>query len=611
MQNFGRQIKINKFKYTKYAAFFGIGGITMVPKLTQVLLIDEDPASFARIVAPLNGRGYKVAWVRSARDGLDAIYSDAPDLVLIARELPDVDGLHFCTELKNDVVLRHIPIVLLGEQPLLKGEIEAREAGVDDYLLKPVDVDELDGRIRQIFRLGTLGINCHPVTGLPSYNTVYRKIQEILEKGGPFAVVFMDLHGFRRFNQVFGYEKGDEILGATARVVSRVLETKGRLLDFFGHLGSDDFVLITDPAIAEDLCADIVERFEWVFPDISQPAHPELGENRSREQLGASLHPARLYLSLAVLTHEAGMPTHVAVVIEQGMELLESAKKEQRSRWVRQKKTSDGNVLPFAGARSVLEGRKSFLNGREEEKTLGTQADRVRTFCELIQSRTFDLHFQPIIYLHTGKVFGYEALLRGPLGSSLESPVILFGLARMLDVEQELDLICLKKLTETARNVPGDAKLFFNVSPDSFFSPRFRESFEKVRQAPLGERMVLEVIRKRRIREFPRFRESIHYFKEQGCQVAVDDVRAGTLSLRTILELVPDYIKADISVIRDIHRAPAKQRLFQQYRSFCRRQGIKLISEGVESEQEKDFLLNQGAELGQGFLFSPPFPIAV
>jgi len=583
----------------------------MFPQLSRILLIDGDPASFSEIVTPLNGRGFKAVWARSAREGLEAIYSSAPDLVLIRRELPDVDGLHFCAELKNDVVLRHIPIILLDEIPLLEGEIEARESGADDYLLKPLDIEVLDGRIRQIFRLGTLGVNCHPVTGLPSYNTVYRKIQETLEKEGPFAIVFMDLNGFRRFNQVCGYGKGDEILGATGRVVSRVLQARQRLLDFFGHLGSDDFVLITEPAIAEDLCTDIVERFEWVFPELSQPAHPELGEAPSSEKSTGDAHPVRIYLAMAILTHESGRPDHVAVMIEQGMELLQSAKKEQKSRWVKRKKTSEDSVLSFEGTGAEVEAKRNLLNGSTEKRPNGAQAGHIPRFRELVEQRAFDLHFQPIIYLDTKKVFGYEALLRGPLGSYFESPVILFSLARRLDMEQELDIICLNQLLKAAGNIPEDAKLFFNVSPDSFFNPRFRESFETVRKAMSGEKLVLEVIRKRRIREFSKFRESILHFKKLGCQVAVDDVRAGTLSLRTILELVPDYIKADISVIRDIHRAPAKQRLFDQYRSFCKRQGIRLISEGVESEQEKEFLLGRGAELGQGFLFSRPHPIAV
>ena len=583
----------------------------MYPRLTQILLIDGDPRSFESIAAPLNGRGYKVEHTRTAREGLNTIYRNAPDLILVSRDLMDMDGLHFCSELKNDVVMRYIPIILLDPDPLLDTEISSREFGADDYLSKPVNVEELDGRIRQIFRLGTLGINSHPVTGLPGYNTVYRKIQETLYKEGPYAVVFMDIHGFRRFNQVYGYEKGDEILGATARLVSRILQSRQRYLDFFGHMGSDDFVLITDPDTVEELCSEIIERFEWSFPDISTPADQELGDFDSQGKTRDLLRFERIYLSLAILTQEAGRPIHVAQMIEKGMELLASAKKGHKSRWVKQEKNKKVKSLSLAGAPAVMEGKGTLLNGGVHDKTNGRLSERIQRFRELIQAGSLELHFQPILYLDSEKTFGYEALLRGPSGSSLESPVILFSLARRLDLEQELDLICLNKLRELADGVPKDKKIFFNVSPASFFNPRFRECFDKAREDLSGERMVLEVIRKRRIHEFQPFRESIGYFKKRGCQVAVDDVKAGTLSLRTILELLPDYIKADVSVIRNIHKEPSKQRLFQRYGSFCDKQNITLISEGVESELERDYLLEQGAKLGQGFFFSHPQPLAV
>ena len=583
----------------------------MYPRLTQILLIDGDPRSFADIAAPLNGHGYKVEQSRTAREGLESIYRNAPDLILVGRNLLDMDGLHFCSELKNDIVLRHIPLILLDPDPLMDTEISAREFGADDYMNTPVDIQELDGRIRQIFRLGTLGINSHPVTGLPGYNTVYRKIHETLEKEGPFAVVFMDIHGFRRFNQVYGYHKGDEILRATTRIVSRILQSHQRYLDFFGHLGSDDFVLITDPESVEELCTEIIERFEWSFPEISAPVDPELGDSPDQTKAGAFLPYERIYLSLAILTHEAGRPGHVAPMIEKGMQLLASAKKGHKSRWVKQESRPDTGGRSVADAPAVFEGKRSLLNGGYKEKANGKMAERIQRFRELILTRALELHFQPIIYLDTGRIFGYEALLRGPSGSYLESPVILFSLARRLDMEQELDLICLNKLQELATSIPEDRKIFFNVSPESFFNPRFRAFFEEGKKGLLGERMVLEVIRKKRIREFPEFRESIGHFKKRGCQVAVDDVKAGTLSLRTILELLPDYIKANVSVIRDIHKEPAKQRLFQRYESFCDKRNITLISEGVESEQERNFLLEHGAKLGQGFFFSHPQPLPV
>jgi len=583
----------------------------MFPKNAHILLIDADPVSSETLADPLNERDYHVTHTRSAREGMDQIYQSSPDLILLARKLPDMDGLLFCAELKNDLVFRHIPLVLIDFEPLLEGELAARESGADDYLNKPVDICELDGRIQQILRQGTVGFNCHPVTGLPGYDAVYRKVQETLEKGRPFAICFLDIHEFRYFNQRYGYARGDDLLRTTASRVVEVLQASNRYLDFFGHLGADDFVLLTDPNRAEGLCSRIVERFEQSLPDYYDPADLERGYILTKERDGRESSHERIFLSIAIITHEEGTPGHVARIVEQGSELLSMAKKERKSLWVRERRKSLSPLPPImkgAATNGSKEGRPKRTSLRKPTQAL---SEHFKRFREIVQAQSLQVHFQPIVHLDTGHPFGYEALMRGPLETYFESPVILFSLARKLDMELVLDLICLRKLQKVAGQIPPSKKIFLNVSPSSFSNPMFREFCDRAAKDLLPERVVLEVTRKRRIREYPRFRESAEYFKTRGYNLAVDDARAGTLSLRTILELEPDYIKTDITVTRDIHNDAAKQRIFRQFRAFCNRQEIELIPEGVESEQEKDYLQENGARLAQGFLFSHPSPLPV
>ena len=582
----------------------------MYPKNAHILLIDSDPASQADLTDPLIKNDYHVSHARSAREGMEKIYQSPPDLILLARKLPDMDGLLFCAELKNDLVLRHIPLILIDFEPLLEGELAARESGADDYLHKPVSIPELDGRIQQILLQGTMGFNCHPVTGLPGYDAVYRKVQETLEKGRPFAICFLDIHEVRHFNQRYGYVRGDELLRKISRRVVEVLQAGNRYLDFFGHLGADDFVLVTDPDRAEDLCSKIVERFEQSVPDFYEHSDLEKGYILTRSRNGRETSHKRIFLSIAIITHEAGRPGHVARIVEQGSELLALAKKEQKSLWVKERRRSLTS-LPSITQEAERPGPEEVRSKPVSRSRPATQAlsEHFKRFREIVQAQSLQIHFQPIVHMDTGYAFGYEALVRGPLETYFESPVILFSLARKLDMELVLDLICLRKLQKVAGRIPDSKKVFFNVSPSSFANPMFREFCDRAAKDLVPERVVLEVTRKRRIREYTRFREAAAYFKTRGYKLAVDDARAGTLSLRTILELEPDYIKTDITVTRDIHKDAAKQRIFRQFRAFCNRQQIEIIPEGVETEQEKDYLRKNGARLGQGFLFSPPAPL--
>ncbi len=567
----------------------------MNPGRPHILLIDDDlPSVVDDLLLSLRSRGYRATHARTAREGLEAIYRSSPDLILLGRRLPDIDGLLFASELKNDLVLRHLPLILMDCEPLLEVELAARESGADDYLNKPVEAAELDGRIRQILRQGTVGVGCHPVTGLPGYDAVHRKVQETLEKERPFAICFLDINAFRRFNQVHGYARGDELLRATARGIAEILQSSDRYLDFLGHLGSDDFVLITGPEGIEGLCSRIVERFERCLRDFGE------GQVPARDRRRGTAPAGRVFLSIAVITHEAGRPGHFARIVEQGAELLQRAKREGRSLWVKERRT-----LSAASPGDRAETRGANGAGGPSDGLAG----HFKRFREIIQSQSVEVHFQPIVYLHSGKPFGYEALLRGPAHTYFESPVILFSLARRLDMELILDLICLRRIQRLAPRIPGAEMIFFNVSPSSFSHPMFREFCARTAKDILPERLVLEVTRKRRILEYRRFRESAEYFKQRGYSLAVDDARAGTLSLRTILALEPDYIKTDMSVTRGIHEDPAKQRVFGQFSAFCNHRRVEIIPEGVESEEEMIYLRENGARLGQGYLFSPPTPL--
>jgi len=515
--------------------------------------------------------------------------------------------------LKNDIILRRIPVIFLDAGGLLEDEIVGGDSGAEDYLAGPLDIDELDGRIRQVFQVGTLGINYHPVSGLPGYNTAYRRIRDILERKGSFALCFMDIQGFRRFNRRFGYEQGDRVLSATARMVSRVLQSRQRHLDFFGHLGSDDFVLVTDEERVEDLCSELVEQFEWEMLELFDPLRREPDPESLFPHLPAwgEMLWERVFLSIAILTHEGGQPGHVARIMEQGMDLLSDAKQEPKSRWIRQDPVPRVSSSPCYSGSTVVEEATGLLAGRFPKPPNGRLSQHVDLFHKILSNRDMDMFFQPIVYVGSGDLFGYEALLRGPRGTHFESPVLLFAMARRLDMEPELDLLCLKTLQAAAPawNFRRDDKIFFNLCPESFFSPRFQEALDGLSGGLRPETMVLEVTRKRRILEFPCFRASVEACRKKGFQVAIDDAKAGTLSLRTILELVPDFIKLDISITRNIHLDPSRQRLFRQFRSFCSRRNVKLISEGVEQPQERDFLLANGAELAQGFFYALPRPV--
>lgn len=117
---------------------------------------------------------------------------------------------------------------------------------------------------------------------------------------------------------------------------------------------------------------------------------------------------------------------------------------------------------------------------------------------------------------------------------------------------------------------------------------------------------VIEITENSVIDDFDRMREVVHQLRAHGFRVAVDDAGAGYAGLQTMVEIEPDFIKLDISLIRGVDNSIVKQRLVRTLRDFCREAAVTLIAEGIETRRQLDTLRDIGVSHGQGFLFGLP-----
>lgn len=233
---------------------------------------------------------------------------------------------------------------------------------------------------------------------------------------------------------------------------------------------------------------------------------------------------------------------------------------------------------------------------------------------ELILKGSIRTVFHPIVDLISNKIMGYEALTRGPEGTEYENPYILFDIAEETDLLFELDRLCRKKALQNARGLNPDHKLFLNCLPSAVLDPEFRDSYlksflEDLKINPLN--VVLEVTEREAIENYDLFKEAVQYYSDLGFAIAVDDTGAGYSSLETVVELKPQYIKLDISIVRGINKNILKQELIKAIMGLSRQMKSVVIAEGIETEEELETLREIGIMVGQGFLFAkpaPPFP---
>lgn len=268
----------------------------------------------------------------------------------------------------------------------------------------------------------------------------------------------------------------------------------------------------------------------------------------------------------------------------------------------------DSKKKLFKNTISVLDYYKNTtLNslGLVIDKSIGDE------FMEILENANIRTVFQPIISLKDGSIMGYEALSRGPKGSVMESPGVLFDIAKVFGKLWELEFMCRIKALETMSKDKNNFYLFINVDPGIINDEKFKKGFTKefLKQFNINpENIVFEITEKSSITDLNSFKKVIENYKEQGYRIAIDDAGSGYSGLKLITDIHPQFIKLDMNLIRDIDRDGLKYALIKTLYEFCLVTDIKLIAEGIETENELNALIDIGIHFGQGYLIQKPLP---
>jgi EAL domain-containing protein (putative c-di-GMP-specific phosphodiesterase class I) len=238
--------------------------------------------------------------------------------------------------------------------------------------------------------------------------------------------------------------------------------------------------------------------------------------------------------------------------------------------------------------------------------------ERHKLFEDLVLAEDVAILYEPIVNLTTREVLGYEALVRGPWKSEFHSPDRLFQLAKETGLVFELDCLCRRTALRGARGLEAGRKLFLNCLPSAIHDPAFRgevlqKTLQDLRLRP--EDMVFEISERESIKNFSIFREISDHYKELGFQIALDDTGVAYGSLEAVMELAPDFIKVDLSLVRGIDSDPPRQELLRALHAVAGKLGGQIIAEGIETTEELETIQGLGIPYGQGYLFGRAAPL--
>src|SRR5919202_2880046 len=209
----------------------------------------------------LTAVGHEVAVAVDGPSALEAVAEREPDLLILDLNMPGLTGIEVCRRVKQNPFTARIPVLMLTALGSVDRKVEGFEAGADDYLPKPFDPRELRARVTAMLRLVRREADRNPTSGLPGGRAIEEEIAVRVARRRRFAVCYLDLDNFKAFADTFGFTLCDQVIRDMGGALRAATAATGGPGDFVGHIGGDDFIIVTADDKGELVAAESARRF--------------------------------------------------------------------------------------------------------------------------------------------------------------------------------------------------------------------------------------------------------------------------------------------------------------------------------------------------------------
>jgi diguanylate cyclase (GGDEF)-like protein len=304
------------------------------PETQSILIVDDEPDICTLLALELETSGFRTVQVNSGTEALLCAQQQRFDLIILDLMLPDLDGFAVLGGLRARAQTALTPIILLSALNQAREKVQGLQLGADDYITKPFVLEELSARVQAAIRRSELEGSTNPSTRLPGNIAIERAISRRIEQGQLFAVCYCDLDNFKSYNDAYGFLKGDAVIHQTARILVSAVEEAGNPDDFVGHIGGDDFVLVTTPDRAAAVCEAAIRFFDALAPLFYDPEARERGYIEGTDRRGRQERFPLVSISIMVVSNQRNPIHHMAQVAQQAIELKKLAKRRHGSVYV-------------------------------------------------------------------------------------------------------------------------------------------------------------------------------------------------------------------------------------------------------------------------------------
>ncbi|HUT21026.1 MAG TPA: response regulator [Anaerolineae bacterium] len=227
----------------------------------RILVVEDDFDISNLLRIYFDSQGYEVIVAAKGNEALDMCRRSQPNVIILDIQLPDIDGYEVCRRLRDNLRTSHIPILFLTQRDERSDKIAGLELGADDYITKPFDIEELKLRVQNAIKRAQWENLTNPTTGLPSGKLIEEQLRRLMRRQ-EWAILYVGINYIEGFNEAYGFVAGDDVFRFASMVLNDGVEEEGTPDDFIGHVGADDFLIITDKEHADEIKEYVTKRFK-------------------------------------------------------------------------------------------------------------------------------------------------------------------------------------------------------------------------------------------------------------------------------------------------------------------------------------------------------------
>ncbi|MBD1925535.1 EAL domain-containing protein [Trichocoleus sp. FACHB-90] len=584
----------------------------------DILIVDDTPENLRLLSKMLTKEGYNIRKALNGQMALTAVQSVVPDLILLDIMMPNMDGYQVCKHLKADPRTAEIPVIFLSALSDAFDKVKAFGVGGADYITKPFQLEEVLTRVQNQLTLKAAKIQNQQInaqleervkerthqlelanqelkrqisermllqeqllkmalydalTDLPNRFLFMERLEQALKRAKQhpdyrFAVLFLDCDRFKVVNDSLGHFVGDELLVALARR----LEASLNQTDTLARLSGDEFAI---------LLTEI--------------------ENINSVTLVADQILKALSLPFPLKRQEVFINASIGIT-------LSNLNYEQSEYLLR-----DADTAMYR-AKTLGKGQYQIFDAEMHNaaiQVLQLENDLRRA----VNQQEFIVHYQPIVALTTGKIVGFEALVRWKHPQQgLISPILFIPIAEETGLINPIGNWVLREACyqlqqwNHQRLTDYPLTMSVNLSARQFAQPDLIEQIDKIlAETQLNpQSLKLEITESVIMKNSQPIKVILQQLQERQIQLCIDDFGTGYSSLSYLHNFPIDNIKIDRSFISSLDGKSDNLGLISAIMNIAQALKMSVTAEGIETSQQLDQLRVLNCDFGQGYLFSKP-----